>query len=91
MNEIFSKSMIKPSKKQVTEYLISNIENIMLNGVQLILNQVFKLNGFDLIEDGIFRQLVISLLSQPMSKAATVEYLKSPVFCTFSGHPCKLL
>lgn len=62
---------------QVTEYLLSNVENILLNGVQLILNNVFKLTGFDSIEDEIFRQLVIARLSQPMSKAATVEYLKS--------------
>lgn len=64
-------------EKQVTEYLLSNVENILLNGVQLILNQVFKLTGFDAVEDDIFRQLVIARLSQPMSKAATVEYLKS--------------
>jgi transposase len=62
---------------QVTEYLLSNVENILLNGVELILNQVFKLTGFDSIQDDIFRQLVIARLSQPMSKAATVEYLKS--------------
>lgn len=64
-------------ERQVTEYLLSNIENILLNGAQLILNQVFKLTGFDAVEDEIFRQLVIARLSQPMSKAATVEYLKS--------------
>jgi len=64
-------------EKQVTEYLLSNVENILLNGVQLILNNVFKLTGFDQIEDAIFRQLVIARLSQPMSKSSTVEYLKS--------------
>lgn len=64
-------------EKQVTEHFLSNIENILLNGVQLILNNVFKLTGFDQIEDAIFRQLVISRLSQPMSKSSTVEYLKS--------------
>jgi transposase len=64
-------------EKQVTEYLLSNVENILLNGVQLILNQAFGLTGFDAIEDDIFRQLVVARLSQPMSKSATVEYLKS--------------
>ena len=64
-------------EKQVTEYLLSNVENILLNGVQLILNQAFRLTGFDAIEDEIFRQLVVARLSQPMSKSATVEYLKS--------------
>lgn len=64
-------------ESQITEYLLSNVENILLNGVQLILNQVFKLTGFCGVEDDIFRQLVIARLSQPMSKSATVEYLKS--------------
>jgi transposase len=64
-------------ERQVTEYLLSNVENILLNGVQLILNKVFILTGFGSIEDDIFRHLVIARLSQPMSKAATVEYLKS--------------
>ncbi|KAF0237838.1 MAG: transposase IS4 family [Prolixibacteraceae bacterium] len=62
--------------KQVTGSLLSNIENILLNGAQLILNKVFKLTGSDAIEDDIFRQLVIARLSQPMSKLATVECLK---------------
>ncbi len=64
-------------ERQITEYLLSNVENILLNGAQLILNQVFKLTVLDAIKDDIFRQLVIARLSQPMSKAATVEYLKS--------------
>jgi transposase len=64
-------------ERQFTEHLLSHIQNILLNGVQLILNRVFKLTGFDSIEDDILRQLVIARLSQPMSKAATVEYLKS--------------
>lgn len=64
-------------ERQVTDYLLNNIENIMLNGVELILNQVFQQIGFDAIEDDIFRQLVIARLSQPLSKSATVEYLKS--------------
>jgi len=64
-------------ERQVTDYWLSNVENILLNGVQLILNQVFNLIGFDQIQDDTFRHLVIARLSQPMSKAATVEYLKS--------------
>lgn len=72
--EVYDKEV---EERQVAEYLLSNIENILLNGVQIILKEVFKLTGFDAIEDTIFRQLVISRLSQPMSKASTVEYLKS--------------
>lgn len=64
-------------ERQVVEYLLDNIEHILLNGTQLILNQVFHLVGFDRIEDDIFKHLVTARLSQPMSKSATVDYLKS--------------
>jgi hypothetical protein len=57
--------------------LLNNIENILHNGPQLILNQVFKLVGFDTLGDDILRHLVIARLCQPTSKAGTVDYLKS--------------
>src|SRR3989339_1202173 len=46
--EIYEKEC---EEKQVTEYLLSNVENILINGTQLILNQVFKITGFDSIND----------------------------------------
>jgi hypothetical protein len=64
-------------EKQVIEYLLSNVENVLINGTQLILNQVFTIVGFNAIEDEILKQLVIARLSRPMSKLATVDYLKS--------------
>ena len=64
-------------EKHVTERLLDNIENILINGTQLILNQVFKLVGFDVIDDDILRHLVIARLCQPLSKVGTVDYLKS--------------
>jgi len=64
-------------EKQVTDYLLNNIENILLNGTQLILDQVFKLVGFDVIDDDILKHLVIARLCQPTSKSGTVDYLKS--------------
>jgi hypothetical protein len=64
-------------EKQITDYLLCNIENILLNGAQLILNQVFNLIGFNSIGDDILKHLVISRLCQPSSKAGTVDYLKS--------------
>lgn len=75
--DIFKQKAKEQEEKQVTEYLLSNIENVLINGTQLILNQVFKITGFNAIEDEILRQLVIARLSQPMSKSATVDYLKS--------------
>jgi len=72
--EVFNK---KQEELQVTTHLLSNIENILLNGTQLILNQVFKKIGFDSINDDILKHLVTARLSQPSSKAGTVDYLKS--------------
>ena len=67
----------KKQEQEATLRFLSNIENILLNGSQLILNQVFDRIGFNKVEDDIFRQLVLSRLSFPGSKAATVEYLKN--------------
>jgi hypothetical protein len=62
---------------QHTETLLSNIENILPNGTQLILEKVFRSVGFEQINDSILQSLIIVRLSQPMSKLATVDYLKS--------------
>lgn len=61
----------------VTEGVLSNISNILINGSDIILDRVFDKVGFNCIEDTIFRQLVKARLSYPASKAATVEYLKN--------------
>lgn len=57
--------------------VLSHVENILLNGCDLILDRVFDRVGFNRIEDGVFRKLVKARLSYPASKAATVEYLKN--------------
>lgn len=75
--DIFETYTKEQEEKQVTEYLLSNVENILINGTQLILNHVFKLTGFDSIEDDVLKHLVIARLSQPLSKSGTVDYLKS--------------
>ena len=53
--------------------IFGRIENVQLNGCELILDRVFDLVGFNQIKDKVFRQLVCSRLSFPASKAATVE------------------
>lgn len=75
--DLFTSHFKKIEEKETTTRLLNNVEHILLNGEELLLNQVFSLVGFDAIEDDIFRQLVIARLSQPMSKNATVAYLKS--------------
>ena len=75
--DMFSVAEEQREEKQVTDHFLNNIENILLNGTQLILNQVFKLVGFDAIDDDILKHLVIARLCQPSSKSGTVDYLKS--------------
>jgi hypothetical protein len=75
--DMFMEAEREREEKQTVEYLLSNIENILLNGTQLILNEVFKLVGFDAIDDDILKHLVIARLCQPSSKSGTVDYLKS--------------
>jgi hypothetical protein len=77
MSNIFAQCANEQFERDSVDYFFNNIENILHNGTQLILNQVFKLIGFDKIEDNVFRQLVISRICQPLSKVATVDYLKS--------------
>ena len=77
IQDIFQQTAKEKEEKQITEYFLSNIENILINGTQLILDKVYRLTGFDKIDDDILRHLVIARLSQPMSKSATVDYLKS--------------
>jgi hypothetical protein len=40
--DIFAEHLRRQEEKQVTENLLDNIENILLNGTELILNRVFK-------------------------------------------------
>jgi transposase len=75
--DMFAISAQQREEKQVTDYLLNNIENVLINGTQLILSHVFKLVGFDAIDDDILKHLVIARLCQPSSKSGTVDYLKS--------------
>ena len=77
MQDMFILTEQQREEKQVTDSLLDNIENILLNGPQLILNHVFKLVGFDAIDDDILKYLVVARLCQPSSKAGTVDYLQS--------------
>jgi transposase len=65
------------NEKEHILQLLNHIENILLNGTELVLDRVFNKIGFNQIEDDIFRKLVQTRLSYPSSKSATVEYLKN--------------
>lgn len=56
---------------------LDNVDSILLNGAKLILDKVHDSVGFNKIPDEVLRHLVVARLCQPMSKMATVDYLKS--------------
>ena len=66
----------KDRELEDTERFISNIDNVLINGTQLLLEKVYDSIGFNQIPDEILRHLVIARVSQLMSKLATLEYLK---------------
>ena len=59
------------------ERVVGNLDAVLINGTQLLLGRVYDSIGFRRISDAILRHLVIARISQPASKLATVEYLKS--------------
>jgi len=67
----------KQNEMEETQRVLDNVEHILINGTEQILDHVYRQIGFDRIKDDILRQLVIARLSQPLSKLATVDYLKS--------------
>jgi transposase len=75
--DMFYEQVRSVEEKAVVENLLNKVENILLNGTQMILNPVYKNIGFDVINDDILRHLVVSRICQPESKVATVDYLKS--------------
>ena len=68
---------LKGREIEETERFFGNIDSVLLNGTQLLLGQVYDSIGFNRVDDEVLRHLVIARVSQPMSKLATVEYLKS--------------
>jgi len=75
--DMFAESERQREERLVVEHLLGNIENILLNGTQLVLNEAFRLCGFDAIKDEILKHLAVARLCQPSSKTCTVDYLKS--------------
>lgn len=60
-----------------TERAFANIDSVFMNAPQLILNPIYDSIGFNRIPDSVLRHLVIARICQPMSKLATVDYLRS--------------
>jgi len=59
------------------ESVLNSVESVLHDCHRRILDRVFDAVGFGSVGDDTFRSLVVARLSQPSSKRATVEYLKS--------------
>lgn len=57
--------------------VFSRIERTLQNTPQVIINHIYDSIGFNAIGDDTLRHLVTARICQPLSKTATVEYLKS--------------
>ena len=77
VGDIFDRHNQIEFEQAAVRYFFNSIENILLNGTRLILDRVFRLIGFDRIDDDILKSLVTARICQPMSKTATIDYLKS--------------
>jgi transposase len=58
------------------EAVKSSIKGINIEGVNLLLGEVYSAIGFDKIESELLKQLVIIRLTHPASKLKTTQYLK---------------
>lgn len=67
----------KGRELEETKRVIDNLDAVLINGTQLLLDRIYDDIGFNRIPDEILRHLVIARVSQPASKLATTEYLKS--------------
>lgn len=68
---------VRGKEMEETARVVENMDTVLINGTQLLLNRIYDRIGFGRIPDDILRHLVIARISQPMSKLATTEYLKS--------------
>ncbi|WP_241160068.1 IS1634 family transposase [Parabacteroides sp. ZJ-118] len=73
----FEGSENKGREIEMTQTVLDNVDAILLNGAKLIIDKAYDSIGFNRIGDNVLRQLVVARLCQPMSKMATVDYLKS--------------
>lgn len=64
------------NEKVMIESVLSNIEQITVQGTELLLGKLFDEVGFNIIDDEVFKQLVISRIIYPASKLKTMDFLE---------------
>ena len=66
----------KESEELRAKEFIGSITSLVPNGPHLILDGIYDGIGFGELDDDVLRDLVVSRICHPMSKLATVDYLK---------------
>ncbi len=67
---------LKEEEAAITEHVLSHIVKTSLHCPQIIIDKVYDRIGFNAIKDDVLRKLVVSRICSPMSKKATVDYLR---------------
>jgi hypothetical protein len=62
-------------EKQSAEQFLESIDQISVEGTEILLGKIFNEIGFNQISDPLFKKLVIARLSFPVSKLKTTDYL----------------
>ena len=73
----FGRNDVQECELEDAERTFSNIDSVFMNAPRMILDPIYDSIGFNRIPDEVLRSLVIARICQPMSKLATVDYLKS--------------
>jgi transposase len=60
---------------EFVDTFVHHLESFSLVGPELLLGRIFDQIGFNAIEDSLFRDLVLTRLTYPVSKLKTVDYL----------------
>jgi transposase len=70
-------SLFVLEKDVLIESFLSDIENVQIRtiGPELVFGRIFDYIGFNVINEELFRHLVIARLAFPLSKLKTIEYL----------------
>ena len=70
-------SLFVLEKDVLIELFLCDIENAQIRaiGSELVFGRIFDYIGFNVINEELFRYLVIALLAFPLSKLKTIEYL----------------
>lgn len=63
-------------ERQAYSSFMSNIQQITVVGIELLLGKLFDQIGFNQVDDELFRRLVLARLSFPVSKLKTSDYLQ---------------